>query len=244
MSCTFLKLVTYSYMWFLKFKKHWGGNRTVPKSTWVLNTNFFFSPWEEKMSVATDDILCVEILYTWNGITYLWVDVLRLEDVPLVEFMYLVFTRMQGESYRRQLRSLLLCFCDVFRALINSLVSWCSNNFLETGGGGLALFGTGNLHTWAPSLETLHAHLTDRRKINRRVFMDDSAYRWVTSAVLLSIRTQTHNWTRTRTHAHTYTRTFTHTLSLYLSVAVSLSLSLFVSVCVSVSLFLSLSLKN
>ena len=49
--------------------------------------------------------------------------------------------------------------------------------YLETGGGGLALFGTGNLHTWAPSLETLHAHLTDRRKINRRVFMDDSAYR-------------------------------------------------------------------
>lgn len=45
------------------------------------------------------------------------------------------------------------------------------------GGGGLALFGTGNLHTWAPNLETLHAHLTDRRKINRRVFMDDSAYR-------------------------------------------------------------------
>ncbi|XP_070204433.1 uncharacterized protein [Littorina saxatilis] len=45
------------------------------------------------------------------------------------------------------------------------------------GGGGLALFGTGNLHTWAPNLETLHAHLTDRRKINRRIFMDDSAYR-------------------------------------------------------------------
>ena len=42
---------------------------------------------------------------------------------PLVEFMYLVFTRMPGESYRRRLRSLLLCICDVFRAaLINSLV--------------------------------------------------------------------------------------------------------------------------
>ena len=44
------------------------------------------------------------------------------EDVPLVEFMYLVFTRMPGESYRRRLRSLLLCLCYVFRALINSLV--------------------------------------------------------------------------------------------------------------------------
>ena len=32
------------------------------------------------------------------------------EDIPLVEFMYLVFTRMPGASYRRGLRSLLLCF--------------------------------------------------------------------------------------------------------------------------------------
>ena len=44
------------------------------------------------------------------------------EDVPLVQFMYLVFTRMTGETYRMRLRSLLLCLCDVFRALINSLV--------------------------------------------------------------------------------------------------------------------------
>ena len=29
------------------------------------------------------------------------------EDVPLVEFIYLVFTRMPGECYRRRLRSLL-----------------------------------------------------------------------------------------------------------------------------------------
>ena len=44
-------------------------------------------------------------------------------DVPLVEFMHLVFTRMPGESYRRRLTSLLLCgLCDHFRALINSLV--------------------------------------------------------------------------------------------------------------------------
>ena len=35
--------------------------------------------------------------------------------------MYLVFTRMPGESYRRRLGSLLLYLCDVFRALINSL---------------------------------------------------------------------------------------------------------------------------
>ena len=31
--------------------------------------------------------------------------------------MYLVFTRMPGERYPGRLRSLLLCLCDVFRAL-------------------------------------------------------------------------------------------------------------------------------
>ena len=40
----------------------------------------------------------------------------------MLEFMYLVFTRMPGESYRWRHRSLLLWLCDVFRALINSLV--------------------------------------------------------------------------------------------------------------------------
>ena len=43
-------------------------------------------------------------------------------DVPLVEFTYLVFTRMPGESYCRWLRSLLVSLCYVFQALINSLV--------------------------------------------------------------------------------------------------------------------------
>jgi len=45
-----------------------------------------------------------------------------LKDVALVEFMYLVFTRMPGESYRGRLGSLLLCLCYVFQVLINSLV--------------------------------------------------------------------------------------------------------------------------
>ena len=39
-------------------------------------------------------------------------------DVPVVEFVYRVFTRMPRESYRRRLRSLLLCLCDVFWARI------------------------------------------------------------------------------------------------------------------------------
>ena len=49
-------------------------------------------------------------------------DLDRNEDVPLVEFTYLIFTRMPGKSYCRRLRSLLLYLCYVFRALINSLV--------------------------------------------------------------------------------------------------------------------------
>ena len=44
------------------------------------------------------------------------------ENVPVVEFMYLVFTRMPVQGDRRRLGSLLPCLCDVFRALINSLV--------------------------------------------------------------------------------------------------------------------------
>ena len=47
---------------------------------------------------------------------------IKTHSIPLVEFMYLVFTHMAGESYCRRLKSLLLCLCDVFLALINSLV--------------------------------------------------------------------------------------------------------------------------
>ena len=55
--------------------------------------------------------------------------------------MYLVFTRMPGESYRRRLRPLLLYLCDVFRALINSLCRFCTSAlglvpFQTKGGGG------------------------------------------------------------------------------------------------------------
>ena len=50
------------------------------------------------------------------------------KDVHLVKFMYLVFTRMPGENHRRRLRSLLLCLCNDFRALINSVVCWHQPN--------------------------------------------------------------------------------------------------------------------
>ena len=43
------------------------------------------------------------------------------QDVPLVEFVCLVFIGMPDESYRRRLGSLLY-LCDVFLTLINSLM--------------------------------------------------------------------------------------------------------------------------
>ena len=62
------------------------------------------------------------------------------ENVPLVEFMYFVFTRMPGESCHRRLRSMLYLYY-VFRALMNSFVcgfniriyhsTWCTAVFLE-----------------------------------------------------------------------------------------------------------------
>ena len=48
---------------------------------------------------------------------------LILENAHLVDLLHRVFTRMQSESYRWAFTSL-LCFCYVFRALINSLVCW------------------------------------------------------------------------------------------------------------------------
>ena len=49
--------------------------------------------------------------------------------------MYLVFTRVPGENYRRRLGSSLLYLCNVFRALINSIVCWFCTSAL-----GLVLF--------------------------------------------------------------------------------------------------------
>ena len=44
------------------------------------------------------------------------------EDVPLMELIYLVFTRMPRESKSGRLGSLLLYLCDVFRVMIYFLV--------------------------------------------------------------------------------------------------------------------------
>ena len=48
-----------------------------------------------------------------------------------------IFTRMPGEGYRRRLTSLLLCLCDIFRALSNSCIG-----FFSIGAPDLVLFQT------------------------------------------------------------------------------------------------------
>ena len=73
-------------------------------------------------------------MYFWWSLCSLYLHACQVR-VPLMEFMYLVFIRMQGEIYRRRLKSLLLYMCYVFRALIIYLVCWFCTSAL-----GLILF--------------------------------------------------------------------------------------------------------
>jgi len=81
------------------------------RSYWVYHVNTFLS--ESKRDWLMDSCYA----FDWH----IWK--IMFGVVPLMEFMYLVFTRTSGESYRRWLRSLLY-MCYIFRALINSLVCW------------------------------------------------------------------------------------------------------------------------
>ena len=69
----------------------------------------------------------------------------------------------------------------IFAAFVNknTWVSFIHEGaiLLWLGGGGLALLGSGTLHTWAKNIEELPSRLTDVRKIDKTKFMDDSAYR-------------------------------------------------------------------
>ena len=52
-----------------------------------------------------------------------------VEGVPLVEFMYLTFTHMPGESYGKRHGFLLLYLCYVFRAVISPCVLFSAFRF-------------------------------------------------------------------------------------------------------------------
>ena len=74
--------------------------------------------YEDQSARATQHTSTTTKMPVANGSSHL----ACVEDVLLVEIMYLVFRLMPGESYSRRLRSLLLYLRYVFRALINSLV--------------------------------------------------------------------------------------------------------------------------
>lgn len=77
-----------------------------------------------------------------------------------------------GEREReRVIKYMVHCILNVNFDIYDSICT------LILGGGGLALFGTGNLHTWAKDVEEIYSRFTDNRKIDRTKFMDDSAYR-------------------------------------------------------------------
>lgn len=48
---------------------------------------------------------------------------------------------------------------------------------LILGGGGLVLFGIGNLYIWVKDVKEIYLRFIDNRKIDRIKFMDDSVYR-------------------------------------------------------------------
>lgn len=52
-----------------------------------------------------------------------------------------------------------------------------TRGYVALGGGGLALFGTGCLHTWPASLQEIVQRFTDHRIIDRKKYLDDSGNR-------------------------------------------------------------------
>lgn len=53
----------------------------------------------------------------------------------------------------------------------------CTKGHVALGGGGLALFGTGCLHTWASSIEEVTLRFSSVDPVDTALFMDDSNYR-------------------------------------------------------------------
>ncbi|XP_034251402.1 putative zinc metalloproteinase YIL108W [Thrips palmi] len=53
----------------------------------------------------------------------------------------------------------------------------CTDGYVAMGGGGLALIGTGCLHTWATTVDEVEPRLINNTKVDKTLFMDDSNYR-------------------------------------------------------------------
>ena len=96
----------------------------MPSQPWWLNLHKLTKVWNG-ISFQQTKFWSPLFWHQHDLETSTWRDTnLHFEDVPLVEFMYLVFTCMPGESYCTGLKSLLLYLCYIFQVLTPSLVCW------------------------------------------------------------------------------------------------------------------------
>ena len=139
------------------------------------------------------------------------------EDVPLAEFMYLVFTRLPGESYCRWLW--FLCLHNAFWVLINSLVCW----FMITGDPVTFLYvqridccrdKDAELHSQMQQLQQLRTYITESEQQHRPQQV------WIQECETLSNKLKVHM------HSLSVCRSVTLCVSLFLSLSFSFFLSL------------------
>ncbi|KAM3182392.1 hypothetical protein ACTXT7_012488 [Hymenolepis weldensis] len=87
---------------------------------------------------------------------------------------------------RNKAKWLTVISCTEYRPLIGTETIPLSHEeailrtkgYCALGTGGLALFGSGTLYTWPEKIEDLEFCLTNTQKVDRRKFLDDSAYRF------------------------------------------------------------------
>ena len=101
--------------------------RTLYLPLCALSLSQYYRVWQLSTGIASRKEVWISERINKQVYMPLWGNL--FEDVPLLEFMYFVFTRMPGESYRRRLG---LCCCTwyIFRAMINSLVWWFSERII------------------------------------------------------------------------------------------------------------------
>nr|CDS28170.2 zinc metalloproteinase YIL108W [Hymenolepis microstoma] len=87
---------------------------------------------------------------------------------------------------RNKAKWLTVISCTEYRPLIGTETIPLSHEeailrtkgYCALGAGGLALLGSGTLYTWPEKIENLELCLTNTQKVDRRKFLDDSAYRF------------------------------------------------------------------
>ena len=127
-----------------------------------------------------------------------------------MELQHLVFTRMPGESYCRQLRSLLLCLCDVFWVLINSLAHWFySTGTTKNAGNKLQILQMWKMNQPSGFIFSLLVQWSDSFLVNGNAFgVHESFIHLHTKMHLIyrhihpTWRHATHSWTTTKHSVH------------------------------------------